>query len=199
MKPVVAHRLLALGFSVLISDPDICWLSGNVLNYRQAQARWLVFSSEAVPTDTTDFYVNTGLYFARPTPEVIAFFKLVHARQIKKPDIVDQYVVNSMLHAIDGAYSIASHPQLEALLSSQWKALSKIGRKWIVADQWLFANGHDYFLRSAGLRGSGLQQMTIHMNYMVGRDAKVGKLKSICWHIPSAQHDGADQNKDITL
>jgi hypothetical protein len=154
-KTSVWDRLLVRNHSFLYSDPDVVWLSEHIIDHIKFQYEHsfaeILFSQDLMKRTP---FCNTGFFLATPTPFVKALFTtmLNHQRIRNEPQ----------------------QPILGRILSATRFNDSRID----TLDILLYANGHVHFEKNLNQK-MAIRPLTVHANYVVGRDAKIKKLKSL--------------------
>lgn len=134
----IVHKLLENGFTVLLTDVDLVWLSPNVVKYID----YVAPKHEFIYTiDKND--VNTGFYIARPTDGAKKIFEAIIERQKTDHDN-DQFVANRIFK------------KNKDLLKNSF-ALDKI----------LFANGLNYYMQHLN-KNLNIKPLIFHANWLIG-------------------------------
>lgn len=145
-KPHIVYKLLLNGFTILLTDVDLVWLSPSILEYIDFVAPDKDFIH---PVDSNT--INTGFYVARSTNGSKKIFEAIIERQKTDHDN-DQFVTNRVFH------------EMPDLLNNSFQL-----------DQLLFANGDVYYKKKLNKK-LNISAMIFHANYLVGFEQKKNAL-----------------------
>uniref|UniRef100_A0A914CK60 Nucleotide-diphospho-sugar transferase domain-containing protein n=1 Tax=Acrobeloides nanus TaxID=290746 RepID=A0A914CK60_9BILA len=142
-KTHIVYRLLVHGFTILLTDVDLVWLSPHILKYIDfvAPKRDFIYAVD----DQVD--VNTGFYVVRPTSGGKKIFEAIIERQRTDHDN-DQFVANRVFRA------------KKDLLNNSCPL-----------DKLLFTNGEVYH-RNKLNQDLNIPALVFHANYLIGFEQK---------------------------
>jgi hypothetical protein len=155
-KTNVWQNLLARNYSFLFSDPDVAWISSHILDHIKFQFEHslaeVLFSQDQEPRI---IYCNTGFFYATATSFVKTLFTdlLNLQRAGNDTNYVEQFYLRDML-----VRRRFNDKRVDTL------------------DIALYANGNSYFDDRINKKLNSIP-LTLHMNYIVGQDAKMKALK----------------------
>jgi hypothetical protein len=156
-------NLLSRNYSFLFSDPDVAWISSHILDHIKFQFEHsladVLFSQDQ---ENRIIYCNTGFFYATATPFVKGLFTDLLKFQQAGNDtgFIEQFYLRDML-----VRRRFNDTRVDTL------------------DIALYANGNSHFSDKINQKLNSTP-LTLHMNYMVGRSAKMNSLKSKgYWHL----------------
>jgi len=179
--------LLDLNLRPIVSDADVVWLRDprpylNAGSYGTADA---LVSNDCidVPGDAKDrsqcahVQVNTGILHFRPTNASKAFVQEWHERVLHATEawMRDQPTLNILIkEGISGRIPVATNvdENNDRRVYSAWYNRLRLG----ILPNWLFANGHVYFVQQLHKHYSRPQDepYSVHMTYQYGDDPHYG-------------------------
>eukprot|EP00898_Chlorokybus_atmophyticus_P005665 jgi/Chlat1/609/Chrsp103S01035 len=198
MKLKAVQSLLELGYDVLFTDADICWLE-DPFQYIQPDIAFQ-FSTDFVWKRNTkvvdhhaqygSFIANTGFYFMKAVPQTAAFLEHVQLNCCSAGN--DQLVLNIALkHWLDS--KLAVQIPLNSGNASTYITMQGLQRSNALSVQYLdpvsFPSGFDFFYEGKMqltrlMRESNKSVAAVHVTWTVGHDAKVALLRTAkLWHV----------------
>jgi len=100
-KVHIWYQLLELNINFLFSDPDVVWLDKNIILHIQTIFKYsLAEIAMAQDQEPSDFFYNTGLFYAKSTHFCKQLFlKLIQEIRKDSENAIDQVVLGNMLRA----------------------------------------------------------------------------------------------------
>eukprot|EP00898_Chlorokybus_atmophyticus_P005677 jgi/Chlat1/610/Chrsp103S01032 len=198
MKLKAVQSLLELGYDVLFTDADICWLEDPFPYIRQDIA--LQFSTDFVGNWSTgvadhraaygSFIANTGFYFIKALPQTVAFLADVQLNCCSTGN--DQSVLNRVLNQWLGS-KLAVQIPTNAANVSEYITTQGLQPNNVLSAQYLdpvcFPSGRDFFYDgkvewTRVLRKVHKTTVAVHVTWTIGHDAKVAMLRTAdLWHV----------------
>eukprot|EP00898_Chlorokybus_atmophyticus_P001777 jgi/Chlat1/25/ChrspC230497S00735 len=198
MKLKAVHSLLELGYDVLFTDADICWLE-DPLQYIRPDISFQ-FSTDFVGNWSSmmadysapfgSFVVNTGFYFMKALPQTATFLADVKLNCCSTGN--DQSVLNRVLNQWLGS-KLAVQIPTNAGNVSMYVTAQGLRPDNVLSAQYLdpvcFPSGQDFFYhrKPEWMRASRKLNKTavaVHVTWTIGHDAKVATLRTAkMWHV----------------
>jgi hypothetical protein len=156
-------NLLTRKYSFIFSDPDVAWLSRHILDHIKFQYEHS-YAEVLFSQDQQDriIHCNTGFFYATATPFVKTLFTdLLNLQRVgKDKSYIEQFYLRDML-----VRRRFNDTRIDTL------------------DCALYGTGKSHFHDKIN-QNLTCTPLTVHMNYMKGRDTKMNSLKSIgYWYL----------------
>lgn len=190
MKTVQLHRVLSLGFNVLVSDVDVHFRHNPLLPLQTLypSSDLLVMSDRKMDSPAQHHFINTGFMYVRSSPASAAAMRIVmeHAEASNKTH--DQFSFNEVLCGKNYEYRLEENSQLD---SDSLEALSycmppKMNVRVQFLDQARFLNG-DMWNWDVGVPRIGSRRyIAVHNNWNFGYSTKKKEMRSNgMWNLDS--------------